>query len=126
MKDENFLEQYLGPSSRPPDDSTSHGSFIAVESYVAMLDLQLGNGNRMALPYSTLMKVTFDPSAGMTLHYPGEEVTLKGQRLESLYKAIAQQRVTSVRAVGSRIDIAVHGDNAIITEIVCQERRDQA
>lgn len=119
MSGNPILDQYLGSRAERTQE-TDNGVYVAVESYVGMLDVQLGNGNRVALPYATLLKVTLDPSSGMTLHYPNEEITLRGRRLEALYKAIAQHRVTTVRESGSRHDLIDEGTGPAVTQIVCR------
>ncbi len=72
------------------------------ESYVAMLDLVLAGGNHVALPYTTLLKIEFDPSTSITLSFPADTVEICGRNLDNLYKALSQHRVPSIQAVGER------------------------
>jgi hypothetical protein len=68
------------------------------------------------------MKATLDPSNGIVLHYPSEQVLLQGRRLEPLYKAITQHRVSSVRASGTRGDFGNDGAEPVVTEIRFDQR----
>jgi len=87
---DSFLDQYFNESRRRDQqtDSKRRRSSVA-GAYVATLDLRLASGTRVALPYSTLLKTTFDPSTGITLEYSTDTVTITGRRLGPIYKAIA-------------------------------------
>lgn len=70
--------------------------YAASETGVAMLDLVFKSGQRVALPYATLIKAEFDPGKGITLHFAAETVEIGGRRLDDLYRAIIQHRAREV------------------------------
>ena len=67
---------------------------------VAMLDLELEDGSRLALPYHDLESVGFDPDGRIELTYRSRRVTFRGSALLPLHKALTGHRVGSVKAGG--------------------------
>ncbi|MCB9839010.1 MAG: hypothetical protein H6813_06695 [Phycisphaeraceae bacterium] len=127
MNDKDILRKYAAPPrsngrSRHGDGDTRDDDRQPVaESYVAMLDLVLTGGNRVALPYTTLLKVEFNPSAGITLFFPMDTVEIKGRNLESLYRSLTQHRVPSIQAASARSGEWGGDDDqqAVVTSIRC-------
>jgi hypothetical protein len=120
----DLISQFLGsPPDPPPRQRRATASDDASgisESYVSMLDLVLVAGQRIALPYSTLLKVEFDPTKGIALHFSTDEVTISGYRLEALYRAIVQHRAREIKESGSKGEFEKEGSGPVITEIRCQ------
>ena len=125
MSGESIVDKYMPKQPRRSgndagDDNTSateiRETFRDGEMYVAMLDLVLKGGNRVAMPYSTLLKAEFDPSNGITLRYSTDDVKIQGSRLDQLYKAILQHRAREVVVSGGRI-VPVGGDGPVVTAI---------
>lgn len=120
----DLISQFLGtppePSPRPRRAAASEDTSGISESYVSMLDLVLVAGQRVALPYSTLLKVEFDPTKGIALHFSTDEVTITGYRLEALYRAIVQHRAREVKELGHKGEFEKEGSGPVITEIRCQ------
>ncbi len=103
MSGEPFLDQYFNESPlerRSRDDASTAKRSGVAEGYVAAIDLHLADGSRVALPYATLLRTTFDSSKGVTLEYSTDTVTITGYRLESIYKAIAHHRLAELKAAG--------------------------
>ncbi len=65
-----------------------------------MLELRKKNGNIVAIGYSWLERVEFDPSEGITLHLAGQKIRIRGRNLNGefrpnvrLYQGITQHKV---------------------------------
>jgi len=93
---DDVLSKY-GINRRPSADEEG-GAYDPVPGHVAMLDLELPGGNRVAFPYATLMRIEFDPSAGILLGFATDDVRIEGRRLEALYRGLTQHRVPRVKA----------------------------
>lgn len=119
MDNGSILDEFYDrePGSRTDERQESAECFDVAEAYVAMLDLHLANGDRVALPYSLLMKIEFDPSEGITLRFSTDDVTIKGRRLEPLYKALMQQRVSGIGEASNGHPAANEAVHAVITNI---------
>jgi len=122
VKDNDLISKYAAPPRNERNsraEQASDGNAVA-ESYVAMLDLILSDGNHVALPYTTLLKIEFNPSSEIRMRFPMDDVVIKGTRLESLYKALTQHRVPSIKAAGERSgEWRDDEQQAVITEIRC-------
>lgn len=120
MSDEaaRLLARY-GHGARQNGDGGEAGSgaLAAAEGFVAMLDLQLATGDRVALPYATLLKAAFNPSEGIKLTYSTDDVVISGRRLEPLYKAITQHRARIIKSVGSAGEFETTTDQPVVTSI---------
>ena len=117
---DSFLDRYFAESARREAGSeraTRRREPAVAEAYVATLDLRLKDGKRIALPYSTLLKSSFDPSKGITLEYSTDTVTIQGRNLQAVYKAIAQHRLSALRESGERAAAFAHDDGPVITVI---------
>jgi hypothetical protein len=69
-----------------------------------MLELRKKDGHILAVGYSWLERVEFDPSDGITLHLPGHKVKITGSGLNSdarptvrLFDGIIRHRVPWIR-----------------------------
>jgi len=67
------------------------------EGYPINLDIQFKNRNRMALSYSYLASISYNPSEGIYLNYPTATVCIKGLHLDRLYESLLFHRVEWVR-----------------------------
>ena len=88
------------------EDCGAFGLLRGVRDRALMLDFRLKNGNREALPYSLLERVSCDPSDGLRLRYLGVTVTLRGRNLIKpatagvvLFDAILRHRVPWIAEV---------------------------
>lgn len=81
-----------------------------------MLDLRRKTGDRMALPYTYLTAVTFDPSKGITLEFTGHQVVIHGRNLEPVYVAIVAYRASWLQELGHRHD--TYGDDATVISAI--------
>lgn len=102
------------------DESTDSPFFSAEKQQGVtsiMLDFEFENGNCLALPYSGIMKIDFDPSNGILLEWGDEHVRITGQNLGELYRLIVRQRVNSIRESKEAFDVESDG-NLSVREIV--------
>lgn len=114
MNAESITDKYLKQTPKRDD------GLNAAESYVAMLDLQLPSGNRVAYPYATLLKAEFNPSEGIVLHFSTDEVRITGYRLEPIYRSISQHRLPRLESNGSRGDFGDRDAEPVVTDIRVQ------
>lgn len=114
---DDILAEYLNPPDETAGPPGEARGLVTAESYVAMLDLELEGGNRIALPYSGLMKAEVNPSTGINLTYATATVELRGMGLVPLYKAIARHRVLTIKAGKNLFPESGHEATAIVTAI---------
>ena len=69
-----------------------------------MLELRKKNGNIVAVGYSWLERVEFDPSEGITLHVGGQRIRIKGRNLNGevrpnvrLFQGITRHKVPFIQ-----------------------------
>ncbi|HVT90654.1 MAG TPA: hypothetical protein VHD56_17495 [Tepidisphaeraceae bacterium] len=67
-----------------------------------MLDLELVSGERMAIPYTSLLTVTLNPSSGITVTFSTHLVFITGVNLRPVYEAIVGRAAATLKAVGDR------------------------
>jgi hypothetical protein len=85
-------------SQEGPETASRQYGLVADDSGRAiMLDLRGHNGTSYALPYSSLVAVGFDPSAGLTLEFTHHKVGVRGRNLRSIYDSILEHRVTFIQ-----------------------------
>lgn len=64
---------------------------------VAMLDIRATGRNAVALPYSYLEMVQFNPSVALVLTFATCEVRIEGHRLPPLYEALVRHGVEYIQ-----------------------------
>jgi hypothetical protein len=69
-----------------------------------MLELRKSNGNIVAIGYSWLERVEFDPTEGITLHAAGQRIRIRGRNLNGevrpnvrLFRGITRHRVAWIQ-----------------------------
>lgn len=127
----NLNERILSRRPAVPDDDPDaaddcgcYGLLRGVKERAVMLDLHLKTGNRVAFAYALLDRVTYDPSAGLTLRFYGVEVKLVGRNLArpgasgaSLLDALHRHRVPWIREVDELQSWPVAPDVTVVTQI---------
>ncbi len=112
---DKFLQKYTGKSGDKPigsvatdepetaDDLGAFG-WLRGRDRAIMLELRKKNGNVLAIGYSWLERVEFDPSEGITLHLVGQKIRIKGRNLNSevrpnvrLFQGITRHKVPWVQ-----------------------------
>jgi hypothetical protein len=88
------------------------------EGRTLMLDLRGHNGTSFALPYSSLVAIGFDPSAGITLEFTSHKVFVRGRNLRPVYDRLLAHRVTFIQEE----DFDVMPESATCIDAIVVER----
>ncbi len=95
-----------GPSadSGGVDDFHSFGWLRGIRERATMLELRKKSGDVLAIGYSWIECVEFNPTQGITLHVHGDKIHIKGRNLNAevrpevrLFQGIARHRVAWVQ-----------------------------
>ena len=98
-------------------EGISYGLRAEQQGHVLMLDVRLRSGVRLALPYSYLSHVNFDPSAAIEAVFSSHAVTIQGRNLRPVYEGLLVHRVEWLQEGAPRHD--PHPETATyITQIV--------
>jgi hypothetical protein len=103
-----LIEDRLDPTSSPDsggvDDFHSFGWLRGIRERATMLELRKKSGEVVAIGYSWIERVEFNPTEGITLHVHGEKIRIKGRNLNAevrpevrLFRGIARHRVAWVQ-----------------------------
>ena len=86
------------------DDFHSFGWLRGIRERATMLELRKQSGDCLAIGYSWIERVEFNPSDGITLHVHGDKIHIKGRNLNAearpevrLFQGIARHRVAWVQ-----------------------------
>jgi hypothetical protein len=86
------------------DDCGCFGWLRGVRDRSIMLELRKKDGHILAISYSWLERVEFDPEEGITLHFPSRKVKITGSGLNTdarptvrLFDGIIRHRVPWIR-----------------------------
>lgn len=120
---DGVLDRYLGPGKdgRPSDpndpnsveDLQAFGYVRGIQSRAIMLELRKRDGDIIAIPYSTIERLEYDPSIGITIHSLGSKFMLRGRNLNAeirpqtrLFAGLTRQRVCWIQesAHGGAVD----------------------
>jgi hypothetical protein len=130
---DKILQKYSGKSS---DRSIGSGAMDEAESAddlgafgwlrgrdrAIMLELRKKKGNIVAVGYSWLERVEFDPSEGITLHMAGGRIHIRGRNLNGevrpnvrLFQGVTRHKVPWIQETNGA-SIAEAGKSASIVE----------
>jgi hypothetical protein len=86
------------------DDFHSFGWLRGIRERATMLELRKKSGDVLAIGYSWIERVEFNPSEGIILHVHDEKIRIKGRNLNAearpdvrLFQGIARHRVAWVQ-----------------------------
>ena len=106
------------------DDCGGFGWLRGVRERSVMVELRKASGNVLALGYSWLERVEYDPSEGITLLFAGQKVRIKGRNLNSevrplvrLFEGLTRHRVPWIREAG-RADAMEASEGACVVESI--------
>ena len=106
-------------------DETTDSPFFTVEKQqgvtAIMLDFEFENGNRLALPYSGMLRMDYDPSEGILLEWANEHIRISGYNLAELYRLLVRHRVLSVRE--SRDDFGIQQNEKLLIRQIVREKK---
>jgi hypothetical protein len=75
------------------ESETRQSYKVCTSRPIAMLDIRATGRDAVALPYSYLEMVQFNPSEGIVLNFATSEVRIEGRCLTALYDTLVQQSV---------------------------------
>jgi hypothetical protein len=82
-----------------------------------MIDLRLMTGDRLGLPYRSLMSVTFDPSTVLALQFGVHTVTIQGRNLTPIYDGQMRKVLPCAHGGSKRYECDVLEAGTFISEI---------
>jgi hypothetical protein len=122
---EDRLDPTPSPDSGGVDDFHSFGWLRGIRERATMLELRKKSGDVIAIGYSWIERVEFNPTEGITLHVHGDKVQIKGRNLNAevrpevrLFQGIARHRVAWVRETDRPGRLKVGEEATIVEEIV--------
>jgi hypothetical protein len=114
-------------SEAASDDTDNLGCFgwlRGVRDRAVMLELRKKDGHALAIGYSWIERVEFDPADGITLHSAGRKITIKGSRLNGdakstarLFDGLIRHRVPWVREADHAELMNVAADAVLVESI---------
>lgn len=135
MTDSHLLDKYMKRSpatdSHKPeseaDEAEDFGCFgwlRGVRDRSIMLELRKKDGHTLAIGYSWLERVEFEPSEGITLYLPGRKIRITGSGLNAdarptvrLFDGIIRHRVPWVREADRSESLKARADAVVIDSI---------
>ena len=132
---DKILDRYTsresgGSDGGAPTDETeifdlgTFGFLRGSRERAVMLELRKKNGNILAIGYPWIEKVSFDPSEGITLHLPGQQVKIRGRNLNAeaipkvkLFEAITRHRVPWIQEASERESISAPKGTPVVDKI---------
>jgi hypothetical protein len=94
--------------------SESYSVLSADRAQKAMCEFRLKTGNAVALAYSYLVKIDFDPSAGIEMDFSAHAVKITGKNLAAVFAGLVAQRVAVVTEIDELQAEAVLGKDATV------------
>lgn len=131
MSDSRVLQRYgLMPKPGEPeadDEALDLGAFgwlRGMRERAVMLELRKKTGHILAVGYSWLERMEFDPSEGITLVLGRDRLRLLGHRLNSevrpgvrLFEGLTRHRVPWVQEADQPTQVAAGSEAAVIEQI---------
>lgn len=112
------------PEADEAEDCGCFGWLRGVRDRSIMLELRKKDGHILAVGYSWLERVEFDPSEGITLHLPGRKVKITGSGLNAdarptvrLFDGIIRHRVPWIREADRTESLKSESDAVVVESI---------
>ncbi len=104
---ESPLKQLLKDSKLPSDTLATNDIPQVSPSIVSrmspfLLDFVLVNGNHIALPYTSILSVSFNLSGRIVILFATHTVHVRGINLKAVYDALVAETAGSLKALGER------------------------
>ncbi|MFO0831536.1 MAG: hypothetical protein U0637_06805 [Phycisphaerales bacterium] len=116
------------PDGEEAENLGCFGWMRGVRDRSVMLELRKKDGHVLAIAYSWLERVEFQPDEGITLHLPGRKVRIKGSGLNTevrgsvrLFDGIIRHRVPWIREADRTESLKAAGDGVVIESIQWDE-----
>jgi hypothetical protein len=139
MNDSNgILEKYAGRNgegvaerdqeeAEVTEDLVSFGWLRGIRDRALSLELRMKTGNIVAIGYSYIEKLEFDPSEGITLHALGQKIRIKGRNLNAeirqsfrLFEGICRHRVPWVKEADEPAEMRADSNATVVEQIECE------
>lgn len=132
---DKFLQKYTRKSgdqsissaaTDEPEIADDLGAFgwLRGRDRAIMLELRTKNGNIVAVGYSWLERVEFDPSEGIMLHMVGQKIRIRGRNLNSdarpnvrLFQGITRHKVPWIQEADEPAELQA-GKSATFIEMI--------
>ena len=132
---DKFLQKYTGKSgdksissaaTDEPEIADDLGAFgwLRGRDRAIMLELRTKNGNIVAVGYSWLERVEFDPSEGIMLHMVGQKIRIRGRNLNGdarpnvrLFQGITRHKVPWIQEADEPAELQA-GKSATFIEMI--------
>lgn len=82
-----------------------------------MLDVRMMDKQRIALAYSHLAKIGFDPSDAIVLEFSSQLVRIEGRHLQRVYENLVMQNVTYIQEENLELEHQVPANETFISKI---------
>lgn len=113
------------PQHEAESEEVSSGAFgylRGVRDRALMLELRFKDGRVIAFSYAMLDRASFDPSEGIRLRFPGQEVLIVGQHLNKgrgvgLFDALVRHRAAWIQEASRADLLSSRGDGPLIDAI---------
>lgn len=106
------------------DDLGSFGWLRGIRDRALMLQLRKKNGNIEAPSYGLLERAEFDPSEGITLHFVGQTIRIRGRNLNKelrpsirLFEGITRHRVPWIQEADETTVLAASKQQTVVESI---------
>lgn len=116
--------QTPAPESDEAEDLGCFGWLRGVRDRSIMLELRKKDGHILAIGYSWLERVEFEPSEGMTLHLPGRKIRVTGSGLNAearptvrLFDGVIRHRVPWIREADRAESLKADSDAVVVESI---------
>lgn len=110
------------PANNNEAEESFNNDYFGVESIrnlPACIDYRLADGDFVAIPYSILAGINYNPDKGIEITYANCSVRINGYNLRQLYYYLALYRVRYVQiALGQTLEV---NENIVITGIEINE-----
>lgn len=123
-KAEKNKEAETAAETDPTDDLGAFGWLRGIRDRAIMLQLRKKDGNIDAPSYGLLERAEFDPSEGITLHFVGQKIRIRGRNLNKeirpsirLFEGITRHRVPWLQEAGETAAIGADINQTVIESI---------
>ena len=106
-------------------DLGAFGWLRGARSKSVSLELRKLDGRILAIPYSWISRMTFDPESGITLHTAGNDITIEGWNLNTevrptvrLFEGLTRHRVTWIAETSRRDPSLPNAAETSVSQIV--------
>lgn len=100
-KENNLLKKEASFQEFEELEENIESEFWGIERILSrmalMLDLRLKGGRFLALPYSYMTKIQFDPSEALEIFVSDLHIKIRGRNLHKLYSYLLRHKVTFIQ-----------------------------